>query len=195
MRLTLNKVAGIVFVIAITLGIWFLYSSGYRFSSLGAAKAHFNAEKSVTDFGEVNFQWGKVYLFRTSKGPRTVLAIKEGFLWRAPVTVHFPQNSDNIKTVGWMSYTGKDPATVFAVETSDPTISYIEVGPTTERIKKEITVNSPVIFSWDKPVDFNTFNPVALSKEGNVLFEYRYPKNTTTISSDDLKWYPFSGSN
>lgn len=195
MRLAFKRIALIAVVLLIAFGIWFTYSSGYRLSSSEAAMAHFDVGKSATEFGEVNLQWGKVYLFNTSKGPRTVLATKEGFLWQAPVTVYFSQSPDNVKTVGWMSYNGKQGhAMVFAVETSDPAVSYIQVGPATDRIKKEITVKEPVVFSWNKEIDINNLNPLALSKDGKVLYEYRYPKDTTTITSEDLKWYPVSGS-
>ena len=194
MRVGFKRITLITIVLLIALGIWFSYSSGYRFSPYEAAMAHFDVDKSVTEFGDVNFQLSRVYLFNTPNGPRTVIATKEGLLWRAPAAVRFPKSSDQIKTVGWMSYNGQQGhVMVFAVETEDPTVAYIQVGPTTDRIKKEITVKEPVIFSWNKEIDINNLNPVALSKDGKVLYEYRYPKNTTSVSSEDLKWYPVGG--
>lgn len=146
-------------------------------------------------FGDVNFGWGEVYLFNTPKGPRSVLAIKSGFLWRAPTAVHFDQTlSDKINTVGWMSYgDSKHQATVFAVETSDPNVAFVEVGPSGEQLKKEVKVGTPVIFSWNKLIQSGELKPIAFLKDGTPLYEYRYPKNTNVISSDDLKWYPVNG--
>ncbi|AHF08416.1 hypothetical protein DESME_02215 [Desulfitobacterium metallireducens DSM 15288] len=47
-----------------------------------------------------------------------------------------------------MSYNGRQGHVMaFAVETEDPTVAYIQAGPTTDRVKKEITVKEPVIFS------------------------------------------------
>lgn len=195
MKVAFKRITLITIVLLIALGILFSYLSGYRFSPYEAAMAHFDMDKSATEFGDVNFQLSRVYLFNTSNGPRTAIATKEGLLWRAPAAVRFSKSSDQIKTVGWMSYNGRQGhVMVFAVETEDPTVAYIQAGPTTDRIKKEISAKEPVIFSWNKEIDINNLNPIALSKDGKILYEYRYPKNTTSVSSEDLKWYPVDGS-
>ncbi|MHB1125732.1 MAG: hypothetical protein ACYC2T_02065 [Bacillota bacterium] len=82
-------------------------------------------------------------------------------------------------------------AMVFAVESSDPNVVYVEIGPPGARVRKEIKINTPVIFSWKKVIQFNDLKPVALSKEGTPLYEYKYPENKNTIfAPEDLKWYP-----
>lgn len=106
MRVPFKRITPITIVLLVAVGIGFLYSSGYRFSPYDAALAHFDVNKSATEFGDVNFRLSRVYLFNTPNGPRTVIATKEGLLWRAPVPVRFPKSSDQIKTVGWMSYKG-----------------------------------------------------------------------------------------
>lgn len=194
MRKTFKWIILSIVVLSVVLSIWVTYSSGYRLTPYEAAIAHFDVEKSVTEFGEVNFQWSKVYLFNTSEGPRTVIVTKEGFLWLASATTRISKRTDNIKTVGWISYNGQQGhGMVFAVESVDPSVAYIQVGPATDRIRKEITVKDPVIFSWNKEVDINNLKPEALSKDDKVLYEYRFPKNTTSVSSEDMKWYPAEG--
>ncbi|OPX86179.1 MAG: hypothetical protein A4E53_03089 [Pelotomaculum sp. PtaB.Bin104] len=78
------------------------------------------------------------------------------------------------------------------METSDPKIAFIEVGEPNKRTRKEIKVDSPIIFSWDTGVQFNDLKPVAFSIDGTPLYEYRYPKNTNVFRDEELKWYPVS---
>lgn len=169
-----------------------LYLSGYRFTSLDAARAHLDVGKNSVPFEDVDFGWGKIYLFKTPKGPQTTIAIKNKFLWKASTSVYDDQSSqDMINTVGWMSYHDKrGQATIFAVETLDPNIAYVEVGPSNERFKKEITVNIPIIYSWNKAFQLTELRPLAFSKDGTLLYEYRYPEN---IRGEGLKWYSVSG--
>jgi len=177
------------------MAVLIFYISGYRFTPLDAAKAHFDVGENSVSFEDVDFGWGKVYLFKTPKGPRTVIAIKNGFLWRAPAAVHYDQtSSDVINTVGWMSYNdNKGQATVFAVETFDPNIVSVEAGPIGERTTKEVKVGTPIIFSWNNVIQPNELKPVALTTNGVPLYEYRYPKNTNGTRNDELKWYPVNG--
>lgn len=180
-------------IIFIVLGFWY-FAGNYRFTPLAAAKAHFDVGKDAVSLGDVDFGWGKVYVFDTANGPRTVISIKSWFLWRAPAAVHFEPSTDVIRTVGWMSYFDKKgQATVFAVESTDPQIAFVEIGPPTDRVRKGIKTGSPTIFSWNKAIQFNELGPVAFSIDNKPLFEYRYPKNTSIFRSEDLKWYPVNG--
>ena len=186
--------AKIVLVIAIMIvAIWYCYLGGYRFTPLEAA--HFDIGENSVPFGNVDFGWGKVILFNTPNGPRTVLAIRSGFLWRAPDVCTLDKlSSDKINTVGWMSYnSSKNQATVLAVQSSDPNVAFIEMGSASEQEKKAVKTGTPIIFSWNKLIQFYDLKPTALSKDGAPLYEYRYPKNTNVISSNDLKWYPVNG--
>ena len=100
-------------------------------------RSPFRCWNECVSLGDVDFGWSHIYVFNTDNGPRTVISIKSLFLWRAPAAVHFQSSTDEIKTVGWMSYFDKKgQATVFAVETSNPTIAFIEAGPPNERIRK-----------------------------------------------------------
>ena len=129
--------------------------------------------------GDVDFGWGKVFVFDTANGPRTVISIKSWFLWRAPAAVHFEKSTDAIRAIGWMSYFDKrGQATVFAVETSDPEISFIEAGPEDDRVRKEIKTGSPTVFSWNRALRSNDeLNAIAYSIDDKALYEYRYPKS------------------
>lgn len=185
-----TKVAIVIFIVL----IFGFFAGNYRFTPLAAAKAHFDVGRNAVSLGDADFGWSKVYIFDTNNGPRTVISIKSLFLWRAPAAVHFQPSIDEIKTIGWMSYIDRrGQATVFAAETSDPEIAFIEAGPPNERIRKEIEVDSPIIFSWNTRVQSNDLKPIALSKDGTPLYEYRYPKNTNVFRSEDLKWYSASG--
>ncbi|AHF08415.1 hypothetical protein [Desulfitobacterium metallireducens] len=100
MRVVFKRRTLITIVLLIALGILLSYSSGYRFSPYEAAMAHFDVDKSATEFGDVNFQLSRVYLFNTPNGPRTVIAIKEGLLWRAHAASRFPKSSDRLRQLG-----------------------------------------------------------------------------------------------
>ncbi|MCO1604690.1 hypothetical protein [Desulfosporosinus nitroreducens] len=185
----------IILLLIIFLGLCFWFFTGnYHFNPLEAAKAHFDVGKDAVTVGDVDFGWSKVYVFNTARGPRTVISIKSWFLWRAPAAVHLETSTDAIRTVGWMSYTDdKGQATVFAVETSDPNITSVEVGPPNQRIMKDIKVSNPIFFSWNTGMQLSLLKPIAFSKDGTPLFEYRYPKNTNVTRSEELKWYSVSG--
>lgn len=184
------KVAIVIFIIL----VFSFFVGNYRFTPLAAAKAHFDVGKYAVSLGDVDFGWSKVYIFDTANGPRTVISIKSLFFWRAPAAVHFEQSTEEIRTIGWMSYLDKKgQATVFAAETSDLKIAFIEAGPPNERIRKEVKVDSPIIFSWNTKVQSNDLKPIALSEDGTPLYEYRYPKNTNVFRSEDLKWYSVNG--
>lgn len=185
------KVAVVIFIVL----VFCFFAGNYRFTPLAAAKAHFDVGKNAVSLGDVDFGWSKVYIFDTANGSRTVISIKSLFLWRAPAAVHFETSTDAIKTVGWMSYTDKrGQATVFAVETTDPQIAFIEAGPEDDIVRKEIEKGSPTIFSWNRAIRSNDeLKPIAFSTDGTPLYEYRYPKNTNVFRSEELKWYSVSG--
>jgi len=191
-----KKVAsGAVAVALITvIVVWLLYSEGYRLTALDASKANSYVGKQIDLLGSIDYDWAKVYFFNTPKDDRTVLAIKEGLLWKAPTTVYINHNSDIVQTVGWISVNEpKGQVMAMAVVTSDPSVSYVEIGPSTEKIRKEAKSGVPMLFSWKKVIDFNDLKPTAYSKDGKPLYEYRFPKNTNTVSTADIRWYSVNG--
>lgn len=165
-----------------------LIISGYRLTGIQAAKAHFAVGRDVQLLGQVQYDWGSIYILNTPKGYRTAISERYGFLWRTQDATYMFENSDLIKTVGGVSVLER--ATVYAVEVTDEKVSYIEIGPQPDRIRKYSGDGNPIIFSWDKSISWNDFNGIAYSKEGVPIYEYKYPRDTNFIKHEDLRWYP-----
>ncbi|MCT4544477.1 MAG: hypothetical protein N4A63_13100 [Vallitalea sp.] len=66
-------------VVILVLGA-ILHLLGYRISGLEAAKAHFAVGKNPEYIDEIDYNWGRVYLFHTDQGPRTVISKRYGIL-------------------------------------------------------------------------------------------------------------------
>lgn len=171
---------------------------GARISAIQAARVHFAVKgKNPQLFEKVDYPWGGVFLFHTDDGNRTVMSYKEKpgswfYYARLATTFNRAQDQEKIETVGWMNVNTNIPgvqACVFAVETSDPNIDSIEIGVGTDRINKKIIIGQPLVFSWSKAFIGADLNPLALSKDGRVLYEYRNKLSNVT-NSDDLRWYP-----
>lgn len=178
------------YIILIAIIIIILLGLGYRFTGLQAAKNHFEISKDAQLLGQVKYGWGNVYLFKTDKGPRTIISKRFGLLWRAKVGFHMNNSSDAISVVGW----GNDKkCTVYAVEITDNNVKYIEMGPDDNRIRRYVDKENPIIFSWDKPIPWNDFNGKAYSTNGEAIYELRYPQNVSYIKpTDDLRWFYIS---
>ncbi len=194
--ISLQRVLGGLFFLS--LFILILYVSGYRFSGLEAAKAHLVVGKDAEPFGEVDMGWGKVYLLNTADGPLTVGCYRTGILWRCPVSISFYDNStDAVQNVGWMNWANgeNEQITVLAVRATDPRVTYIEAGEPLERVRKNISTDTTVIFNWSKAMFGWALEPVALDSEGHILYEYRLPKNATYERIGygySRRWYPAS---
>jgi len=160
---------------------------GYRFTGLQAAKNNFEISKGAQLIGQVNYNWGNVYLFKTNKGPRTIISKRFGLLWSASVGFSMNDSNDAISVVGW----GNDTkCTVYAVEALDNNVKYIEMGSEGSRIRKYVGKENPIIFSWNKSIPWNDFNGIAYSTNGEAIYELRYPQNKSYINpTDDLKWF------
>lgn len=78
---------------------------------------------------------------------------------------------------------------MFSVVVHDSNVSYLEVGPEADNQIKEVILGKPVTFSWNTSISWNDLDPKAFSKEGKLLYEYRYAKSNYT-KIEDLKWYP-----
>lgn len=183
----------VVFLIVACVSV-IAYAAGYRLSPLDAAKAHFDVGQDARLLGEVDFGWSKVYFLDTDDGPKSVIAVKSLVLWRAPVATYANHTENPINTVGSLNYRdNKGQLTTFAVKVTDPDIEYIEIGPETHRIKKAVEDDKLIIFSWEEAINHNDLNPVALSADGQILYEYRYANNTNIIKLEDLKWYRIGG--
>lgn len=102
--------------------------------------------------------------------------------------------NDAVKTVGLISLKDQNSKqiTVFAVQTKDPNIRFIEAGSNSDRQRKPITLNETVVFSWDKTLLWNDINAIAFDKDNLQSYKYEFLQNVTTISTKDLRWYPIN---
>jgi hypothetical protein len=191
-------ILGVVLLLVTVKAYQLFVLDGARLSAFQAAHVHFSVKgKNPQLFAKVDYPWGGVFLFHTDDGNRTVMAYKEKpsswfYYARFATTFNQMQDQDKVITVGWMNGNTNIPgvqACVFAVEASDPNIDSIEVGVGTDRINKKIIIGQPLIFSWSKAFIGADLKPVALSKDGRVLYEYRN-KVANVTNSDDLRWYP-----
>lgn len=178
----------LVFYIFITI------NGSYGFTPMQAVEAFFDDEDNIEIFGEVKRDWAIVYLIDTSKGAKTVLVLRKGFLWHGSAATYFYDDvikNDLVKTNGWMSLSNEEnkQITVFAVQVNDPRVKYIEAGLGLEREKVPILLSETVIFEWDKKLPWNDLGAVALDKDNRKLYRYGYPQNTSFFKSEDLRWY------
>lgn len=168
--------------------------SPYKLNALSAARANpFVPEDSIL-LDKVDYPWGKVFIFDSSEKPVTAISFKYlGFLWFSGMSTYYFHNNDSVKTIGQLSYSDDKghAATVLSVLSSEPAISYIEVGPDGNRLRKKAQLNEPITFYWDKSFPWNDFDAKAFDENGKVLYEYGYPE-ANYIRSEDLKWYPVS---
>lgn len=177
-------------VLIIFLIIGFGYMGGYRFDALSAARANSFVSKDSILIDEVDYSWGRFYIFDSpEKKPVTVITLKSyRYLWSSRIVINHDHRDDRIITIGGGTLNNPD-ATVISIIVDDPDVSYLEVGPESNRVKREVDLGKPMTFSWDIPVQLNFLYPKAFNKSGELLYEYRYPTNTHYIRQEDLRWY------
>lgn len=128
----INKKLIINLVFLVILISVYLYMADYRLNGIEASKAHFGVGEDAQLFEKVNYKWGAVHLFKTPKGPCTAISKRLGFLWRTKTAFHMEDNQDLVSTVGWAN---NEKCTVYAVESSDNNLAYIEMGTGIYRIR------------------------------------------------------------
>jgi hypothetical protein len=168
---TKNK-AVILFTIILCIIGWYSYISfigGTRFTAIAAAKAQSSVGKDAIVFDQLDLPWGKVFLLDTPNGERTAVVRKKGPLWfsNAVTTFDHANTSDPVRTVGWLNYqyTGVTPPesiALIAVITNDPQVVLIEVGEGTDRVKKQIEQNKPLLVWWSKAFIGSSLKPLAI---------------------------------
>lgn len=103
----------------------------------------------------------------------------------------FPE--DSVILLGMVSMVHNDDALSFlAVQNNDPKVSYIEIGPEGDRIRKNAPVGEILTFSWDRPYRWNDQNAVAYSEDGTPLYELGYDMVGNTIKIENYHWMPVS---
>lgn len=170
-------------------GVFIGYLSGYRLSAMSAARANSFIGSTAHEFAQVAYAGGKVIMFNTKNGPRTILDNHDGPVWRAPVSAAFsPLKPAAINTVGWMaSSVNNHPITVAAFVVKSARIKTVEIGPPEDREKKTVHLDIPLIFTWNHLIGFDSMNPLALSQTGTPLYRYGYPLHG---KKSHVAWYP-----
>lgn len=192
-RKLIHKIIISLFLILI-LVISFKLQGGLKFTPIKAIKSSPFIKGDIKIFGEVDRDWAKIYLLETGEGIKTAVAEKRGLIWTCPAVIYFFDDiikNDRVKTVGWASITDKNnrQITVFAVQTNDPNVKFIEAGSSLDRQRKSITLNETVIFTWDKVID-NNLDAIALSKDNSEMYKYQYnPEHLNVTDSKELRWY------
>lgn len=182
----------LITLLLITFGFKFIFV--YRFTPIQAVKSSPFIKGDIKVFGEVNRDWANVYLLETQNGIKTAVTVKKGFLWSCPLVTYFFDDiikNDEVKTVGWESLAEENnkQITVFAIQTKDPNVKFIEAGTNSDRQRKTIGLNETVIFTWDKAISTD-INAIAFDKDNLQLYKYGCnPKNSNVINLKELRWY------
>ncbi|OPA78702.1 hypothetical protein BVG16_12665 [Paenibacillus selenitireducens] len=183
-----SRITLVVLIIFLITGIG--YMNGYRFNALSAAKANSFVPKDSILIDEVDYSWGRFYIFDSPEKPVTAITLQSyRFLWSSRMSVYHYHRDDRIITIGGGTLNNpKEKATVISIIVDDPDVSYLEVGPESNRVKRGVNLGKPMTFAWDVAVQLNFLYPKAFNKNGELLYEYRYPK-TNYIRQEDLRWY------
>jgi hypothetical protein len=192
----LSRKTSAIFCLILILTISFYYISGYRFTPIQAIMSNPSVQGDIQLFGEVDRDWIQIYLLETPDGLKTAVVNKTGFMWRCPSLTYFYDDviqNDEVKTVGWASMLekGNHKITVFAVQTTDPNVKFIEAGSDSDRQQKSIGLNETVIFVWDKTV--SDLNAIAYNEDHQELYKYEYnPEHLNVTDPEELRWYPLN---
>ena len=187
----MKKLKFIIPVLIVIMLIYFL--GGYRFTALSAAKSNVYLPKDAQLMEQYDSDSSVIFLFKSDKEKmyRTVLAEKKAFFYQSRLSTYIPYNSDEIQTVGGISYTTKNNmASLLSVISYDEEVAYIEAGIEPYRESKEIKKGELTTFLFSTNNQIDQLHAVATNKEGEALYYYGYPKNAPTINlNKDLKWY------
>lgn len=183
-KITISILTGIILI---------FFVSGYRFTSISAAKANAFLLKDAVMIEEYNTGSSVIFLFKSDEEKlyQSLLSEKSGLFFRSSSSTNIPYSSDELQTVGGFSFTTeKDAATLLSVVSNDEKVAYIEAGVEPNRERKEIHKGERIsfLFLFSEQIDF--LNPTAFDKEGKALYYYGLPKNVNHVNiPEDLKWY------
>ncbi len=188
-----------VFILCVIGGYSYIsFIGGTRFTAIAAVKANSFVGKDAIVFDQLDLSWGEIFLVDTPNGERTAVVRKKGPLWfsNAVTTFDNANDSDPVRTIGWFNYqnTGVNPPesiALIAIITNDPQVAQIEVGEGSDRVKRQIDQNKPLLVWWSRAFIGSLLKPIALSSEGKPLYEYRFAEGNVT-DSRTLKWYPIT---
>jgi len=180
-----KKTIIIIVLIIIIIG----YIFGYRLTSYHAAQRYlssFEKDKTSEVLIDKDYAWGKIYLFDTGESKQVVIVKKYGPIWVSKEGFYSYISDEEVKTLGWAS---NKECTFLAIEVLDSKVSYIEAGTYENQLKQTVKSDELMVFSWDKALRWNDIEGKAYSKNGELLYEYRYPISNV-IHMNELRWYP-----
>lgn len=166
--------------------------TGFRFTALSAAKSNPLITKDFEVVEKYDAGTYVIYLFKSNdkKLYRTVLAEKSGLLYRSSSSTYIPYSNDSLQTVGGMSYrTDKKAFTLLSVISFDDDVAYLEAGAEQDLQRVEIFKGEHISFLFPFSKQIDLLNASAFNKNGKKLYYYGYPKGTTSLNSNDLKWH------
>lgn len=172
--------------------ILIFFISGYRFTALSAAKSNSFLQKDAHMIEEYNTGSSVIFLFKSDEEElyQTVLSEKSGVFFRSSVSTSIPYSSDQLKTVGGISFTTENDAVTFlSIVSDDEEVTYIEAGVESNVERKKINMGERISFIFPFSEQINFLYPTAYDKDGKKLYYYGYPKDTNVSISEDLKWY------
>lgn len=180
--------------ISILIGIILIFFiSGYKLTSFSAAKANAFLPKDAELVEEYNTGSSVIFLFKSEEEKlyQTVLSEKSGVLFRSSSSTSIPYSSDELQTVGGISFTTeKDAATLLSVVSNDEKVAYIEAGVEPHIERKEIHKGERISFLFPFNEQVNFLKPTAFDKAGIALYYYGLPKNVNQVNiPKDLKWH------
>lgn len=200
-RLRLRKtltLTGLACIVSLVLITSFAYTQGLRFSAEQAAGTSRYVDEQSTLLGEVEVGAYKVFFYENEDKYRTVLT-KESFgLWKNSSSSWANKTEDQVKLVGWSSMTDKtggQGVTAIPVQSLDPQVAYIEMGPDKERQRLELAVGETAIFAWDSSIRWNDLNGIAYSGDGKPLYKLGYEAANHSIRTDELRWLAVTPAN
>lgn len=172
------------------------YISGYRFTALSAAKSHSFLSKDAELVEQFDTGSSVLFLFKSDEEKlyRTVRSEKSGVFFRSSASTFIPYSSDKIQTVGGISFTtNNDAVTLLSVISYDEDVAYIEMGVEPNVERKEVNKGERISFLFPFSKGLVLLYPIALNKDGKILYYYGYPKDSNISHSEDIKWYRVDG--
>lgn len=168
-----------------------LLISGFRLTSMQAARTSFGLNSTSQYVDEVDYKNGKVYLFKNADSYQSIVTERTLFLWKSSANIVTNQNSDKVRLIGWCSLNESGGGvTVIHVESFDKSVRYIEMGKSNLRIRKYVTDQKPLVFFWNTGLAWNDLNGIAYSQNNKPLYQLGYQIINNTIDPKLLRWLP-----
>ncbi len=189
---------GMVCLVGLVMITSIAYTQGLRFNAQQAAGTSRYVDEQSTLLGEVEVGAYKVFFYENEDKYRTVLT-KESFgLWKNSSSSWANKTEDQVKLVGWSSVgEGRNGqgVTAIPVQSLDPQVAYIEMGPEKKRQKRDAAFGETAIFAWDSPIRWNDLNGIAYSGDGNPLYKLGYDTANPSIRTVELRWLAVTPAN